>query len=51
MQKILNDNGFIQGWVEDGLFIEASRNDIVMAKMNFGETIPFIKKQTMDLSL
>ena len=43
-KKILNDNGFIQGWVEDGLFIEASRNDIVMAKMNFGETIPFIKK-------
>ena len=43
-RKILNDNGFIQGWVENGKVIEASRNDIVMAKMNFGETIPFIKK-------
>lgn len=43
-KKILNNNGFIQGWVEDGQFIEASRNDIVMAKMNFGETTPFIKK-------
>lgn len=42
-KKILTENGFKQGYVENGVFREASRSELIMSKMNFGETIPFYK--------
>lgn len=42
-KKLLQSNGFRQGEVVNGEFKEASRMDIIMSKMNFGETIPFVK--------
>lgn len=42
-KKLLQCNGFRQGEVINGEFKEASRMDIIMSKMNFGETIPFVK--------
>ncbi len=43
-KKLLAENGFKQGNIINGVFKEASRMDIIMSKMNFGETIPFTKK-------
>lgn len=44
-QCLLEKNGFIQGFVEDGETIRpATRHEIVMARMNYGETVPFVKK-------
>ena len=43
-KKVLNNNGFKQGNIVNGVFKEASRMDIIMSKMNFGETIPFSKE-------
>lgn len=43
-QKLLKTNGFIQGYVEKGKNIrKASRREIVMSRMNYGETVPFVK--------
>lgn len=43
-KKLLLEEGFLQGYLENGVFKEASRADIIMSKMNFGETIPFSKE-------
>lgn len=44
-KKLLKDNGYIQGRVnEDGVIEEASRKEILFSSMNYGETIPFLKK-------
>lgn len=43
-QKILTDNGFIQGQERGSEIIPASRIEIINSRMNYGETIPFHKK-------
>lgn len=44
MQKVLRDNGFIQGTYKRGKGISAaSRREIVESRMNYGETVPFVK--------
>ncbi|MCL2591945.1 MAG: nucleotidyltransferase family protein [Defluviitaleaceae bacterium] len=45
LQKILRDNGFVQGWYsrKQKKIKIASRMEIIHASMNFGETVPFIK--------
>lgn len=42
-QKLLKDNGFIQGYVIDGEVHKVARREIVLSRMNYGETIPFCK--------
>lgn len=43
-QKILCENGFTQGYFVPGSgIIPATRKEIILAKMNYGETIPFVK--------
>ncbi|MCM1187144.1 MAG: nucleotidyltransferase family protein [Lachnoclostridium sp.] len=45
-QDILTQNGFIQGeFVSETEIMPATRKDIIFAKLNFGETIPFVKMQ------
>ncbi len=43
-KELLVKHGFVQGWILDDKFIKAKRSDIIMSKMNYGETIPFIKE-------
>lgn len=43
-QKILVDNGFVQGNLKNGEIQAATRTEIIMSRMNYGETIPFYKK-------
>lgn len=42
-QTILLNNGFVQGHVVDGVVYPATRREIVLSRMNFGETAPFCK--------
>lgn len=43
-QCLLKEHGFVQGnYTEDEGIVEAARRDIIMSKMNYGETIPFVK--------
>ena len=42
-QEILEKNGFIQGYFAYGEIITATRREILMARMNYGETVPFLK--------
>lgn len=43
-EKLLSDNGFVQGRAKDeGGVIPASRKEILLSRMNYGETVPFIK--------
>ena len=43
-QKLLTDNGFVQGEYEEGKgIVPATRKEIIMSRMNYGETIPFLK--------
>ncbi len=43
-QNILLNAGFIQGEFKPGTgIIPATRREVIMSRMNFGETIPFIK--------
>ena len=42
-QEILEKNGFIQGYFANGEIIPATRREILMARMNYGETVPFLK--------
>lgn len=41
---LLRGNGFKQGYVMSGAFVEASRREILASKLNRGETVPFIKE-------
>ena len=36
--------GFKQGYIENGKFVEATRQQIIESKMTRGETVPFIKE-------
>lgn len=43
-QQLLIDNGFIQGhFSETGGIIPATRREIIQSRMNYGETVPFLK--------
>lgn len=42
-QKLLFKNGFIQGELVNGKLQAATRREIVLSRMNYGETIPFCK--------
>ena len=43
-QKLFLANGFIQGTYERGKgIIPATRNEILMSRMNYGETVPLVK--------
>ncbi len=47
VQKItdlLKANGFEQGFLRNDNFTPATRSDIIFAKMNKGETVPFVKR-------
>lgn len=41
--KVLEDMGYRQGYIKDGEFKAATRNDIIFAKMNTYEIVPYIK--------
>ena len=44
LQKVLKDNGFIQGsYTKEKGICAASRREIIESRMNYGETIPFVK--------
>ena len=42
-QGLLEKNGFIQGDFVNGEIIPATRREILLARMNYGETVPFLK--------
>lgn len=43
-QNLLQENGFVQGSLNNnGEIIKASRRQILESRINFGETVPFIK--------
>jgi len=44
---ILKDNGFKRGYVRGGKFASATRKDILEARMNRGETVPFVKQVSL----
>lgn len=44
LQKILLDNGFCQGHINSNKFVPATRKEIIESKLNYGETVPFIKE-------
>ena len=42
--KALADAGFRQGSVQNGVFVPASREEIVRSRMTRGETVPYLKE-------
>lgn len=44
IEKILRAAGFVQGDIKNGKIEEATRNQIVMSRMNRGETVPWVKE-------
>lgn len=43
-QYLLKENGFVQGdYITNKGIVEATRKEIIMSKMNYGETVPFVK--------
>lgn len=44
ISSILKENGYQQGHVRNGYFKPASRREIIMSRMNRGETVPFVKE-------
>lgn len=44
LSNLLKENGFVQGHIRSGEFKAASRSEIIMSRMNRGETVPFIKE-------
>lgn len=44
LSDLLKQNGYRQGNVRDGMFVPASRTEILSSRMNRGETVPFIKE-------
>lgn len=40
----LKQDGFEQGYIRNGVFVPASRYEILSSRINRGETVPFIKK-------
>ena len=45
--QILLKNGFKQGSIKNGMFIPATRMEIIQSKMMRGETVPFIKEMNL----
>jgi hypothetical protein len=43
LTNILLENGFCQGYVRQNHFVPATRAEIISARINRGETVPFIK--------
>lgn len=44
VSRVLSENGYEQGYLNNGVFDKASRRQIVMSRLNRGETVPFVKK-------
>ena len=44
LETALKDNGYEQGYIQNGSFVPAARSEILSSRMNRGETVPFIKK-------
>ena len=44
ISSCLKNAGFSQGYIKNGNFVAATRNQIIESKMTRGETVPFIKK-------
>lgn len=44
-QNILKENGFIQGYYNknENVIVPATRREIILSRMNYGETVPFVK--------
>lgn len=53
IQNVLLQNGFVQGWYREGEIVKATRQEVLRAKMNYGETVPFIKleKEKIEVDL
>ena len=45
--EALKNAGFKQGYIKDGEFVPATRQEIINSKMTRGETVPFIKSVNM----
>lgn len=43
-QNLLKSEGFTQGSIRNGKIVEATRKEVVMSRMNYGEVIPFVKE-------
>lgn len=44
LERRLKAAGFEQGYLRQGTFVPAARSEIVTARMNRGETVPFIRR-------
>jgi len=42
--ELLTKHGFTQGFLRNDVFTPATRSDILYARMNKGETVPFVKR-------
>lgn len=42
--RMLSENGFRQGNIQNGVFVAADRQEIVASRMLRGETVPYIKR-------
>ena len=42
-QALLFRNGFVQGYFQNGEIKPATRSEVIISRMNYGETIPFCK--------
>ena len=42
--NLLKEAGFSQGKIENGVFVPATRNEIIQSKMLRGETVPYVKE-------
>ena len=46
VDRLLKEHGFVQGYVNpEGELVPATRKQIVMSKLNYGETVPYVKLQ------
>lgn len=45
--NMLREEGFLQGKVRNGVFLPATREEIIQSKMMRGETVPFIKEMNL----
>lgn len=44
LQNLLREHGFIQGYCRNGEIIPAARREILHARLNYGETVPFVRR-------
>ena len=45
LTKLLKESGFQQGYLRNEQFVPATRQEIISAKLNRGETVPFVREQ------